>query len=231
MTKMTYPTGASDELKTTLKQILRNLSSKTEILVPEGVGIDLVEATRSGTATYEQALDFHNNSIARAILMVSLLGTGGESNKTRGSDGQSHLQLRILFKMADEISQDVIETFMDQAVRQLVEMNFDGDIDAIMPKFIWQDYGQFEGMKVADTIRLLHAAGILELDQADVNYARSVLGLPIRGESDEDDDVIRPQANPPPGDANAPPPKADQGNQRAKKGATETQEYFKVDFS
>jgi hypothetical protein len=48
--------------------------------------------------------------------------------------------------------------------------------------FVWQDYGQFEGMKIADEIRQLHAAGIIDMDQTDVNYARSVLGLPIRDE-------------------------------------------------
>lgn len=222
MTKMTYPLGASDDLKTVLKTILRNLASKTEILVPEGVQIDLIEAQRGGNATYEQALAFHNNSIARAMLMVALLGTGGEADKTRGSDSQSFLHLRLIFKMADEIAQDIVNTFMEQVVKPLVQLNFDGEIDELMPKFIWQDYGQFEGMKVADTIRLLHAAGILDLDQDDVNYCRSILGLPLRDETDAPDEVLRPPPPPPPGDPNAPPPSANQGNERAKKGGDTT---------
>lgn len=217
MTKMSYPLGASEELKNTLKQIMRNLASKTEILVPAGVEIDLIEAQRSGNATYNEALNFHNNGIARAILMVSLLGTGGEITRAGGNDSQSFLQLRILFKMADEVAKDLIASFMPQVVKQLVEFNFDGDVDALMPKFIWQDYGQFEGMKIADTIRLLHSAGMLDLDQKDINYARSVLGLPLRGPEDTPDDVIRPNPLPPPGDT-APPPAAGQGNERAKKG-------------
>lgn len=224
MTKMSYPLGASEELKNTLKQIMRNLASKTEILVPAGVEIDLIEAQRSGNATYNEALNFHNNGIARSILMVSLLGTGGETTRSGGNDSQSFLQLRILFKMADEVSKDLAASLMCQVVKQLVELNFDGDIDAIMPKFIWQDYGQFEGMKIADTIRLLHSAGMLDLDQKDINYARSVLGLPLRGPEDEQDEVIRPNPLPPPGDT-APPPAAGQGNERAKKGGdTSTKE-------
>lgn len=222
MTKITYPTGSSQELKDTLKRILTNLSSKTEVLVPEGVEIDLIEAQRSGNATYREALGFHNNAIANSLLMASLLGSGGEDNKTRGSDSQSFLHLRILFKMADDVSQALIKSFMDQVVRQVVEDNFDGDVDKLMPRFIWQDYGQFEGMKVADTIRLLHAAGIVDMDQKDVNYARSVLGLPLRMEGDKEDDVRRPPEAPPPGNANAPPPAAGQGNERAKKGSDTT---------
>lgn len=216
MTKMTYPTGASDDLKTTLKSILKNLSAKSEVLVPEGVGVELIEAKRAGNATYEGALSFHNDSIARAILMVALLGTGGE-NDGRGNDSQSALHLRLLFKMADEIAQNVTASFMKQVVAQLVAINFKGSED-LTPRFIWQDYGQFEGMKVADTIRLLHAAGILDMDQKDVNYARSILGLPLRLEGEDEDEVVRPQPLPPPADANQPPPPAAQGNQKAKKG-------------
>ena len=219
MTTMKYPRGSSDDLKTNLKTILSNLSSKTEILIPEGVEIELVEATRGGTATYAEALAYHDHSIARAILMASIFGSGGENAKSTGSESQSFLQLRILFKMADAIAQELKESLMKQVVSQLVSLNFDGD--EIMPKFIWQDYGQFEGMKVADTIRLLHAAGILDLDQEDVNYCRSVLGLPLRLEGDEEDEVIRPQANPPPADG-TPPPSAPQGNERAKKGGDNT---------
>jgi hypothetical protein len=161
-TVMHYPQGASDELKETLKGILSGLSTKTEILIPEGVEIKLVEALRtSGQATFHDALTYHNNAIARAILMVALFGAGG------------------------------------------------------YPEFVWQDYGEFEGIEVADTIRLLHAAGIVDMDQSDVNYARSILGLPLRAEGDKEDEVVRPQPLPPPADPNKPPPAAGQGNTQA----------------
>lgn len=215
MTTMKYPQGASEELKKTLKQILQGLSTKTEVLIPEGVEIELIEATRAGHADYFQALQYHDNAIARALLVVALLGTGGDEIK-RGSDSQSRLHLRVLFKMADEIAKDLIYTFHEQVVRQLVDYNFDTDK---YPKLSWQDYGEFEGIEVADTIRLLHAAGILDMNQEDVNYARSVLGLPLRREGDPEDEVVRPPQPPPPGNANAPPPPAKQGNLRADKGA------------
>jgi phage gp29-like protein len=214
MTVMKYPMGASEDLKNTLKSILQGLAAKTEVLVPEGVDIQLIEAQRAGSPTYEKALDFHNNSIARALLMVSLLGMGGE-NVSRGADSQSRLQLRTLFKMADDLAQEMIFGFCEQVLKTLVDLNFDHD--DLYPRFMWQDYGEFEGIEVADTIRLLHAAGIVDMDQNDVNYARSVLGLPLRGEGDKEDDVVRPQPLPPPASSNVVPPKAGQGNQNAKK--------------
>ena len=216
MTMMKYPLGASDELKRLLKGILTGLSSKSEILVPEGVEVELIEATRSGQASYAEALQYHDNAISRALLVIALLGAGG-SDVTRGSDSQSRLHLRILFKMADELGKDLMKTFEQQAIRQLVDMNFEHD--NLYPSFLWQDYGEFEGIEVADTIRLLHAAGIVDMDQEDVNYARSILGLPLRKEGDPEDEVVRPQPLPPPADPNKPPPAANQGNKSSEKGA------------
>lgn len=216
MTMMKYPLGSSPELKNLLKGILTGLSSKSEILVPEGVEVELIEATRSGNATYAEALQYHDNAISRAMLVIALLGAGG-SDVTRGSDSQSRLHLRILFKMADELGKDLMDTFEKQVIKQLVDMNFEHD--NLYPKFLWQDYGEFEGIEVADTIRLLHAAGIVDMDQEDVNYARSILGLPLRKEGDPEDEVVRPQPLPPPADPNKPPPAAAQGNQSSDKGA------------
>lgn len=216
LTAMKYPAGASNDLKNTLKGILTNLASKTEVLVPAGVEIDLIEATRAGNASYLEALNYSDKAIARALLMVSLLGMDGVERESAGTNSQSSLHLRVLFKMADELSVQLSDSFMEQVARPLLTLNFP---EVLMPKFIWQDYGQYEGMKVADEIRQLFAAGILDMDQADVNYTRSILGLPLRDEDDNPDEVQRPVKMPPPGNG-APPPAAPQGNDRADKGGS-----------
>lgn len=215
MTTMKYPQGASEDLKNTLKKIMRNLSSKTEILIPEGVEIDLVEATRGGNATYQQALDYHDAAIARAMMMVGLFGQNGSNNRQSEGDSQGFIQLRMLFKMADEISQLLADAIMCQIVQPLLDLNF---AVPLYPAFVWQDYGQFEGQVVADEIRQLHVAGIIDMDQKDVNYVRSIMGLALRTADDKPDDVIRPDPMPPPG-GGTPTPNAPQGNDRAGKGA------------
>ncbi len=209
----TYPSGATPELKTALKNIMRGLSSKSEILIPEGVDIKLIEATRSGQATYDLALAYHDKEIARALLMIALLGAGGNDIK-RGSDSQSRIHLRTLHKMADEVGASILWQFNRQVVKQLVDFNFDVEE---YPQVFFQDYGEFEAFEITDAMRLLHAAGIVELDQEDVNFARAMLGMRIREEGDEDE-VVRPIQLPPPASANAPPPPAGQGNQSADKG-------------
>lgn len=228
MTTMKYPQGASEDLKRTLKQIMRGLSSKTEILIPEGVEIALVEATRGGTATYEQALAFHNDSISRAILMSGLMGINGDNPRASGTNSQSFIQQRLIFKMADGVSQELADALMTQVINPLLALNF---AKVLAPKFIWQDYGQFEGQVVADEIRQLHAAGVIDMDQKDVNYVRSIMGLPIRTAEDKPDDVVRPQPLPPPGGGAAQPPSAPQGNDRAGKGGAGQQNGGDKKFS
>jgi phage gp29-like protein len=215
MTMVKYPQGASDQLKTTLKNILQNLSAKTEIMVPDGVTVDLVEAKRAGQGTHKDAINYCDIAIARALLMVGLIGLSLESSG-RGSDSESRLHLRLLFKTADESSQDLAQSFMLQVIRPMVDMNFVHE--HLYPKFVWQDYGAFEGTEISDSIRTLHLAGVLDLDQNDINYVRSVMGLPLRDAEEKPDKIMRPALIPPVGGG---VPAPEQGNDRAAKGSAE----------
>ena len=217
--KMTYPEGASEQLKGSLKTIMRNLSSKTDILVPEGVVIELVEATRGGTAKYEEALAYYDTRIATSILIPGLLGMGSEA-KTIGSDSQSRLHLRTLMKVVQFIGEDIGREIQEKIVKPLVDANFNTEN---YPKFMFQDYGEFEAFEITDAIKELFNAGILDVDQEDVNFARSILGLPIRSE-DNEDEILRndPSMLPPApgGNAQAQGGGAKQGNNRAEKGVS-----------
>lgn len=212
-----YPQGADNTLKETIKKILNGLSAKTEVMVPEGVVFELVEATRAGNGDYSGALNYHDTAIAKGILVPALLGFQS-GNPARGSDSQSRLHLRTLFKITGTIGDEMASAFKEQVIKKLVDFNFDVKE---YPEFNWNDYGEFESFELTDAIRLLHAAGILDMDGADVNYARGLLGLPIRDE-DNADKVVRPPEPPPPASANAPPPKAEQGNVRGQGGQRRT---------
>lgn len=220
MMMMKYPQGASDPLKATLMKILKNLASKTEVLVPDGVSVELVEATRGGTATYKEALAYYDNSIARSVLLPALFGLGGEGGSDRGNDAQSLIQARMIFKMADDLSKEISLSLMCQVIMQLVAMNYGQEAaETLMPKFFWQDYSEYQATLIADEIRQLHTAGIIDMDQDDVNYVRSLTGMRQRGAEDKPDEVVRPEALPPPANGTPPPP-ASQGNSRADKGGS-----------
>lgn len=218
--KMTYPSGSSEQLKSSLKSIMSNLSSKTDILVPEGVAIELVEATRAGQAKYDEALQYYDDRIAAAILIPALLGMGGGDVK-RGSDSQSRLHLRTLMKVIQYLGDEIGREIQEKLVKPIVDANF---TTGQYPQFMFQDYGEFEAFEITDAVKELFNAGILDMDQEDVNFARSVLGLPIRGE-DNEDEIRRPDPSAlpamPGGDQQAGGGGAQPGNNRAKKGVSE----------
>jgi phage gp29-like protein len=215
MMMMKYPMGASPELKAALQSILLGLSTKTDILVPEGVAVELIEATRAGTAAYGDALTYYDVRISRAILVPALLGMGVDVK--RGSDSQSRLHLRVLMKVVNDLSTDLAYAINKSIINKMVDFNFDTDR---YPQFVFQDYGEYEAVEIADAIREMFNSGILDLDQEDINYARSILGLPLRREGDEDE-VLRsmpPPLGTSPNDPNATGAGATQGNNRARKG-------------
>jgi phage gp29-like protein len=212
---MKYPQGASEQLKSTLKSIMSNLSSKTDVLIPEGVVIELVEATRAGTAKYDEALTHYDVRIATAILIPALLGMGGSDIK-KGADSQSRLQLRTLMKVIQHVGNELAQITKEKIIKPLVDANFNVKE---YPDFIFQDYGEFEAFEITDAIKEMWNAGILDLDQEDINFARSILGMSIRAE-DQEDETNRPDpsmASQPFGMNQPGGGGADQGNDRAKK--------------
>ena len=213
--KMTYPNGATSKLKDTLKTIMRNLSSKTDILIPEGVEIELIEATRAGTAKYDEALTYFDVRIATGILIPALLGMGVDTK--RGSDSQSRLHLRTLMKVIQYLGCEIAEEIQNKIVKPIVDANFN---TPNIPQFVFQDYGEFEAFEITDAIKELFNAGILDVDQEDINFARSVLGLQIRGEENLDE-IRRPDPSVLPmmggGDGQAGGGGAKQSNDRATK--------------
>lgn len=223
---MKYPHGASDELKGALKQILTNLSTKTDILVPEGVVVELIEATRSGTARYDEALNYYDIRLSRAILVPALLGMGVDVK--RGSDSQSRLHLRVLMKVANDICLDLERLYTNELVKPLVDMNFANVTE--FPEFVFRDYGEYEAIEIVDSAINMFNAGMLDADQNDVNYLRSILGLPMREEGDEDE-VKRPLPAPVgnPNNPNDSGAGAGKNNARAQKGPATRASYEEVE--
>jgi phage gp29-like protein len=219
---MKYPHGADSTLKEALKAILSSLSSRSDILVPEGVEIDLVEATRAGSAGYGEALNYCDVRISRAILVPALLGMGVDVK--RGSDSQSRLHLRVLMKVANDSCIDISAEMKQKLIEPMIRMNFPEYRPGMeLPDFEFLDYGEYEGIEIVDAAINMFNSGMLDADQGDINFLRASIGLPVREEGDEDE-VMR--APPPPvggspNDPNATGAGAGKNNNRATKGPSE----------
>lgn len=77
-----FPAGASDTEKNRLLQALASIQSSTAIRIPEGMVIELLEATRSGTADYTALYDRMNAAISKVYL-----GHTGSTDATPGRLG------------------------------------------------------------------------------------------------------------------------------------------------
>lgn len=95
-----YPAGAGDPEKDRLLQALASIQSSTAIRIPEGMAIELLEATRSGTADYTALYDRMNAAISKVYL-----GHTGSTDSTPGKLGGED--------NAGEVREDLIKADAD----------------------------------------------------------------------------------------------------------------------
>lgn len=119
--KGTYPANATEAQQNTLLEALRALRQDSAVVVPEGMLIELVEATRSGTADYAAFVEAMN----KAILVAAIGQTGttsGTPGKLGGDKEQGDVRLDIVKADADLLS----ASFNSSVARWLTEWNFPG---------------------------------------------------------------------------------------------------------
>jgi phage gp29-like protein len=97
-----YPAGASDPEKSRLLQALSAIQSSTAIRIPEGMAIELLEATRSGTADYTALYDRMNASISKVYLGHSA-GADSTPGRLGGEDNAGEVREDLIKADADLI--------------------------------------------------------------------------------------------------------------------------------
>jgi phage gp29-like protein len=97
-----YPAGADDAEKARLLQALAAIQSSTAIRIPEGMAIELLEATRSGTADYTALYDRMNAAISKVYLGHSA-GADSTAGKLGGEDNAGEVREDLIKADADLI--------------------------------------------------------------------------------------------------------------------------------
>lgn len=95
-----YPAGATDPEKNRLLQALSAIQSSTAIRIPEGMAIELLEATRSGTADYTALYDRMNAAISKVYLGHSA-GADSTPGKLGGEDNAGEVREDLIKADAD----------------------------------------------------------------------------------------------------------------------------------
>lgn len=135
--KGTFPNGTSSAERTMLLQTLQAISTDAGIIVPEGVEIELLEASRGGNGSYESWMAYWDAAIAKVILGQTMTTEDGSSY----SQASVHYDVRqdLVAADADLVCQSANESW----VRWLVDYNYPG---AAYPS-IWRDMEDSEDLK------------------------------------------------------------------------------------
>lgn len=160
------PIGKYDnvKLREQVLDALLQFSSETAIVVPEETAVELLEAKRSGTATYDELHDRMDASLAKLII-----GQTASSQGTPGRLGNDDLQGQVRDDLVKADADLVCASFNAQVVKWLCEWNFPGAI----PPRVWRKIEPEEDLKeAAETDTAIKALGF----QPDEEYVQGRYG-------------------------------------------------------
>lgn len=116
-----YPAGMEGQ-KATLLAAISALQQETGIAIPEGMVIELLEATRSGQDNYEGLCEYFDRAIAKILLGQTLTSDTGKSGGGSYALGSVHNEVRRELLKADADS--MCECINRSVVEWLVDYNF-----------------------------------------------------------------------------------------------------------
>ena len=148
--KGTFPSNATEADRAKLLEACAAISTDTGIIIPEGMLIELVEASRSGTADYTALHDRMNDAIAKAVLGQTL------TSEAKGGQYKGDIQMEVRQDLVKADSDLVCQSFNLQVARWLTAWNFP---DALPPQ-VWRIVDEGEKLNnAANRDAKLHQVG------------------------------------------------------------------------
>lgn len=148
-----YPSGTSQPDQNTLLDALRALSRETQVAIPEGMTIELLEAQRSGSVTtYETLLRYMDEQIAYATLGEAAGGQNSGGALASAAILRNELRLELVESDADLLSNTLNHTLC----KWIAEYNVPG----ANPPRVWREIKAEEDLKArAERDKLLFDIG------------------------------------------------------------------------
>ncbi|MBL8065746.1 MAG: DUF935 family protein [Chthonomonadaceae bacterium] len=117
-----YERGLPPEEQTTILRALQDFQSTSAVIYPQEIEVSLLGGGREPSTGFQEAIEFHNREIARAVLGQTL--TTDEGRRV-GSLALGKVHLQILLLQINALRRELAEEVMtEQVVRPLVELNF-----------------------------------------------------------------------------------------------------------
>lgn len=119
-----YPGGSGKPEQAKLLAALAAISQDAGVIVPEGMVIELLEASRTGSVdTYEKLVRYMDEQISKAVLGETMSTTAASAGL--GSN-QAGVQNDVRLEVAEDDNDELCETLNDTLVRWVVEFNTPG---------------------------------------------------------------------------------------------------------
>jgi phage gp29-like protein len=116
--KGTYPTASDQDKIDKLLEACMAAASDAAIALPEGMQIELMEASRGGKVSYQELVDKMDASISKIILSQTMTTDNGSSN----SQAQVHDTVKDAVVEAD--AAEICNSFNQGPVKWITEYNF-----------------------------------------------------------------------------------------------------------
>ncbi|HRR41448.1 MAG TPA: DUF935 family protein, partial [Syntrophales bacterium] len=117
-----YPPGTTPEQQAALMDAIEAIQTDTGIKTPDTMGLELLEASRSGTVTHEQLCEYMDRQISKAVLGQTLTTEVGERGAYAASKTHNEVRQEIVEADADLLDACLNETL----IRWIVDYNFPG---------------------------------------------------------------------------------------------------------
>lgn len=155
--KGTYPSNASTDQIGKLLSALQAIATDSGFVIPEGMAVELLSATRSGMADFHQLCTYMDGAIAKVVLSQTMTTDNGSSR----SQAQVHSGVKMEVTATD--ADDLTESFGNGPggeggpARWWTDFNFGADVAA--PIVRRQVEEEEDTQTTAETDKVLHEMG------------------------------------------------------------------------
>lgn len=169
LTKVEVPRNAKAEEKEVAQDIIENVQTTAGIEVPEGFGVEFLEALRRGDITYDNFIERCNKEMSKLILGATLISEEGKRGQGSYALSTTHGSVLETYTVFDAITTQV--AINEQLIRRLVNYNYDTDY---YPRFQWSGMSVSSLISVAQALAQLAQSGM----QIPISWIHEMTGIP-----------------------------------------------------
>lgn len=154
-----------------------SIQTQASILLPHNVEIDVERP--STTDQFQMAIELHDLSIAKALLIPNLLGITPQATSGGGGYAQANTQLEAFLWTLDSDAKRLEESVNEQIFEPLSKLNF---ADGVGPRMQFKAVSDTKKLEIVKTWKELVVGGAAEATDTDEHYLRELLNFPYKGE-------------------------------------------------